>query len=74
MSPATAESGDLMVVTCRVPCSDLAQLTLTVADQSVVVTGPGGFRHELELPDADLDGLSVELFRSYLELRAPRLR
>jgi hypothetical protein len=72
MSPASVENSDLIVVTCRVPCSDLAELELTVAGQSVGVTGPAGFRHELDLPDADMANLSVELFRNYLELRAPR--
>ena len=62
-----------IVITCAVPCSELDQLKLTKADHVVSVTGPAGFRHELELPaEADMDQLDVELFKGYLELRAPR--
>ena len=64
---------DTMVVTCEVPCKQLDELDLTVVGQTVFVAGPDGFRHELELPeDADMSGLTVELFKGFLELRAPR--
>lgn len=74
MTAPTAETGDMMVITCRVPCTDLERLTLDVRDHTVSVAGPGGFRHKLRLPpDADMDRLEVELFKGILELRAPRI-
>jgi HSP20 family molecular chaperone IbpA len=64
---------DTMVVTCEVPCERIDELELTVVGQTVSVAGPDGFRHELELPeDADMSALTVELFKGFLELRAPR--
>jgi HSP20 family molecular chaperone IbpA len=64
---------DTMVVTCGVPCESLDELDLTVFGHTVAVAGPYGFRHELELPDeADMSGLTVELDKGFLELRAPR--
>jgi HSP20 family molecular chaperone IbpA len=67
------ETGDMMVVTCRVPCARIEELSLAVEGFTVTVKGPDGFRHELELPiDADMDRLGVELYRGVLELRAPR--
>lgn len=60
------------VVTCPVPVSDLARLELTPRGHTVVITGPDGYRHDLELPEeADLDHLEVELYHRFLELRAP---
>lgn len=60
------------VVTCSVPVSDLDELELTHQDHTITVTGPNGFRHELELPgEADLARLEVELHKHFLELRAP---
>jgi hypothetical protein len=51
----------------------LDEFDLTVAGQTVYVVGPDGFRHELELPeDAEMSRLAVELFKGFLELRAPR--
>lgn len=68
-----AQSTDTLVVTCRVPCSNVEHLELDVLGHTVYVTGPGGFAHELELPlEADMDKLEIELFRGFLELRAPR--
>jgi hypothetical protein len=65
-----AQSTDTLVVTCRVP---VEHLELDVLEHTVYVTGPGGFAHELELPlEADMDKLEIELFRGFLELRAPR--
>jgi hypothetical protein len=62
-----------LVVTCPVPCDDLARLELTPLDHTIEVVGPGGFRHDLELPlDADMSSLHVEVFRGVLEVRAPR--
>ena len=64
---------DTMVVTCQVPCERLDELDLTVVGQTVSVVGPHGFQHELQLPaDADVSELMVELFKGFLELRAPR--
>ena len=60
------------VVTCRVPVSDIDELTLTPRDHAIEVAGPQGFRHVLELPgEADLDRLEVELNKQFLEIRAP---
>lgn len=64
---------DTMVVTCPVPSADLEELELVVRDHTVAVTGPAGFQHELELPEeADMRALAVELYKGFLELRAPR--
>ena len=66
---------DTMVVTCAVPCADLEKLELVVSDHTVAVTGPAGFQHQLELPgDAHMRALTVELYKGFLELRAPRRR
>jgi hypothetical protein len=60
------------VVTCSVPCNDLDELELTAVDHTIAVTGPDGFRHELELPgEADLEQMEVELYKHFLEIRAP---
>ena len=62
-----------IVVTCPVPCDDLAKLELTPLDHTIAVVGPEGFRHDLELPlEADMSHLHVELFKGILEVRAPR--
>ena len=70
---APLETGDMLVVTVRVPTRDVAELTVSV-DQGVVhVLGPDGFRHEVPLPaGADADRLHAALFQDVLELRAPR--
>jgi HSP20 family molecular chaperone IbpA len=74
MKTAFVETGDMMVVTCHVPCTDLDRLSLSVADHTVSVAGPGGFRHELELPpESDMERLGVQLYKGILELRAPRI-
>jgi HSP20 family molecular chaperone IbpA len=71
--PGMSAALDTMVVTCAVPCAELDELELVVRDHTVAVTGPAGFRHELELPDeADMRALTVELYKGFLELRAPR--
>ena len=73
MSSVLIETGDMMVVTCHVPCTDPEQLSLTVIDHTVCVEGPRGFRHEVELPlESDMRRLSVQLYKGILELRAPR--
>jgi len=60
------------VVTCSVPSTDLDELNLRVIGHTIWVTGPGGFREELQVPDdADLDRLEVELHKHFLEFRAP---
>jgi hypothetical protein len=72
-APGMSTVLDTMVVTCEVPCGQLAELDLTVVGHTVAVMGPNGFRHHLELPeDADMSELTVELFKGFLELRAPR--
>ena len=64
---------ETLVVTCRVPCSRLDELTLTPTGHTVAVSGPEGFLHEVELPpEADMDQLEVEFYHGILELRAPR--
>jgi hypothetical protein len=74
MSSALNETGDMMVITCRVPCMNLERLSLAVVDHTVSVAGPGGFRHKLGLPpEADMTRLGVELYKDILELRAPRI-
>ena len=61
-----------LVVTCPVPVSDLEDLELRPHDHTIVITGPNGYRTDLELPvEADLEHLEVELYRHFLELRAP---
>jgi hypothetical protein len=62
-----------IVVTCSVPCEDLAKLELKPLDHTIEVVGPDGFRHDLEFPlEADMSHLDVELYRGILEVRAPR--
>jgi hypothetical protein len=62
-----------LVVTCSVPCDDLAKLELTPLDHTITVAGPDGFRHDLEFPlDADMSHLDFELYKGILEVRAPR--
>ena len=74
MNTSFVETGDMMVVTCHVPCVDLDRLSLSVEGHTVSVTGPGDFRHELELPpESDMERLGVEVFKGILELRAPRV-
>lgn len=68
------ETGDMMVVTCRVPCTEIDELSLSVDDHTVTVSGAYGFVHKLELPAvADMERLGAELYRGILELRAPRI-
>jgi HSP20 family molecular chaperone IbpA len=71
MSAGPLETGDMMVVTVRVPTTSAADLSITVADSEVRVLGPDGFRHEVTLPEADLERLQAQLYRGILELRAP---
>jgi HSP20 family molecular chaperone IbpA len=74
VNTALVETGDMMVVTCHVPCTDLDRLSLSVVDHTVNVAGPGGFRHQLELPpESDMERLGVQLYKGILELRAPRV-
>lgn len=71
MSAGPLETGDMMVVTVRVPTTSAADLSITAAGSEVRVLGPDGFRHEVKMPDADLERLQAQLYRSILELRAP---
>jgi hypothetical protein len=62
-----------LVVTCPVPCDDLAKLQLRQLDHMIEVDGPEGFHHDLQLPlEADMSHLEVELYKGILEVRAPR--
>jgi HSP20 family molecular chaperone IbpA len=67
------ETGDMIVVTVRVPTNDPDQLAVAAIKNVVRVLGPDGFRHEVVFSkDADLERLHGDLFRGILELRAPR--
>lgn len=64
---------ETLVVTFGVPCNNLDELDLTVLDHTVAVSGPEGFRHDVQLPlEADMSALTIELYKGFLELRAPR--
>jgi hypothetical protein len=63
---------DVLVVTCRVPVGELDELELTPVDHTLSIVGPAGYTHELELPEeADMERLEVELYKHFLEVRAP---
>jgi HSP20 family molecular chaperone IbpA len=73
MSPDLVETGDMMVVTVRVPTTSAAELSVEVAGHEVTILGPTGFRHALTMPAAaDVDRLHADLYQGILELRAPR--
>ena len=65
------ETGDMMVMTIRVPTSSAEDLVVTAIGGVVTVLGPAGFRHEVTMAGADFDRLHAQLFRNILELRAP---
>jgi hypothetical protein len=65
------ETGDMMVMTVRVPALDAGELAVTAIGGLVRVIGPGGFRHEVTMEGADTWRLRAQLFRDILELRAP---
>jgi HSP20 family molecular chaperone IbpA len=71
MNTGGFESGDMMVVTVRVPTRSADELSVTATDGLVRVVGPGDFHREVRLADADLNRLQAQLFRGILELRAP---
>ena len=66
-----SETGDMMVVTVRVPTMSAGDLAVTAVGRRVRVISPGDFRHEVMMAAADLNGLQAQLFRDILELRAP---
>jgi len=73
MSAQLLETGDMMVVTVRVPTTSAEELSVEVAEHVVTIVGPGGFRHALSMPAvADIDRLHADLYQGILELRAPR--
>jgi HSP20 family molecular chaperone IbpA len=73
MSTELLETGDMMVVTVRVPTTSAEKLSVEVAGHLVTIVGPAGFRHALTMPAvADLDRLHADLYQGILELRAPR--
>jgi HSP20 family molecular chaperone IbpA len=65
------ETGDMMVMTIRVPASSADDLTVTASGGVVRVIGPEDFRHEVTMINADLERLHAQLYRGILELRAP---
>lgn len=71
MTPTAFETGDMMVTTVRVPTESADEITVTVVGRLVRVLGPGGYRHEVTMADADLERLHAQLFHGILELRAP---
>jgi hypothetical protein len=71
MSADLLETGDMMVMTVRVPTTSAGELSITAIGRTVRVIGPGEFRHEVTMADADLDRLHAQLYRDILELRAP---
>jgi HSP20 family molecular chaperone IbpA len=71
MSVDQLETGDMMVVTVPVPTTSAEELSITAIGGIVRVIGPGEFRHEVTMADADLDRLHAQLYRDILELRAP---
>lgn len=73
MNAQQLETGDMIVVTVRVPTRRANDLDVTVAGNVVGILGPDGFQHRVPmLPTADLNRLRVYLFHDILELRAPR--
>jgi hypothetical protein len=73
MITETLETGDMMVVTVMVPTRSASDLSVKAAGRVVTVSGPDGFRHEVEmLPSADVSRLGAYLFHDILELRAPQ--
>ena len=73
MSTYPADTGDTMVMTIRVPASSADELAVTASGSVVTVIGPGAFRHEVTMTDADLERLHAQLYRGILELRAPHV-
>jgi hypothetical protein len=70
---APLETGDMFVVTLRVPTNDPCELAISAIGQIVRVVGPEGFNQEVVLSQgADTERLHAELFHGILELRAPR--
>lgn len=72
MSAGPLETGDMMVVTVRVPATSARELTIIAVGNVVRVVGPADFRHEVRMTNADLERLHAQLYRDILELRAPR--
>lgn len=73
MNATELETGHMLVVTVPVPAREAAELTVTWDGAVIRVAGPGGFVHEMALPQgADPERLHAGLFHGILELRAPR--
>ena len=69
----SVETGDMLVVTLRVPTTDARKLTVWIEGTVVHVLGPGEFRRQRNLPErADESRLQAGHFGDILELRAPR--
>lgn len=69
------ETGDMRVVTVRVPTDNPSELTVAAIDHTVRIRGPYGYSKEIILsPEADMERLHAELFHTILELRAPTAR
>jgi HSP20 family molecular chaperone IbpA len=73
MSVDQLETGDMMVVTVLVPTVSAEELSITAIGNAVRVIGPGEFRHQVTMANADLDRLHAQLYRGILELRAPHV-
>jgi hypothetical protein len=71
MTATAIETGDMMVTTVRVPTESASEIAVTAVGRLVRVIGPGGYRHEVTMADADLERLHAQLFHGILELRAP---
>jgi hypothetical protein len=71
MTATAFETGDMMVTTVRVPTESADEIAVTAVGRLVRVIGPGGYRHEVTMADADLERLHAQLFHGILELRAP---
>jgi len=65
------ETGDMMVMTIRVPTSSADELAVTASEGVVRVIGADDFRREVTMANADLERLHAQLYRGILELRAP---
>ena len=71
---AAVESGDMLVVTTPVFARAADDLSISIVDHAVILTGGDGFRQEVTFPhEADTTNLHAVLYDGILELRAPRL-
>lgn len=70
-NPLCVSDAEQHVVTLVVPRTARDGLSVDVRGQTIVVSGPG-FRREVAMsPEADTAHLDAQLYRDFLELRAP---